>query len=146
MSESEWVATRRSTRIRTSTKVKKIFDDSYSLEDGDNKDSENDEDRGTNRVGPSRKASKRRSRKLIRRAAYGRIRATADLGYDSQSDEETVPLREHRSICEKCHREPAHKLMEMQTKKPKGKKKSQLDFDEGDEEEKLADLGGWLRW
>jgi hypothetical protein len=83
------------------------------------------------------------------RPAYGRFRVVADLEYDEISDEETAPLRVHRGVCEKCHRKPAHELLEMERKKPtkKLKKKKEDEFaDSGDEEEKVTALGGWVRW
>ncbi|KAG5353236.1 hypothetical protein C0989_009199 [Termitomyces sp. Mn162] len=83
------------------------------------------------------------------RPAYGHFRSIADLDYDSHSDEETAPMRKHRNICEKCHQPPAHKLLKALSRRGKGrskKKKTQDEFEEsGDEEEKLAGLGGWVR-
>jgi chromodomain-helicase-DNA-binding protein 4 len=128
--------TRRSTRVRKT----KQLDAEYI--DGE----ESDDFEESPRDVPKRKA--RPKAKLIRRAAYGRIRAVVDLSYDSQSDEETAPLREHRGICEKCHQKPAHKLLEAQRKKKKSHKKKVVDEFEEDEseEEKLTALGGWVRW
>ncbi|KAH0590929.1 hypothetical protein H2248_001042 [Termitomyces sp. 'cryptogamus'] len=83
------------------------------------------------------------------RPAYGHFRSIADLDYDSHSDEETAPMRKHRNICEKCHQPPAHKLLKALSRRGKGrskKKKTEDEFEEsGDEEEKLAGLGGWVR-
>jgi chromodomain-helicase-DNA-binding protein 4 len=134
---------RRSTRTRTATKARKADSDDFSDEGSENSDTSDRE--------PSRKVPKRKrapGTKFVRRAAYGRVRSVVDLEYDSQSDEETAPLRVHRSTCERCHRKPTHKLLEAERKKPKGKKKVEIDKfeDEGDEDEKLAALGGWLRW
>ena len=103
----------------------------------------------------SLKHSKPKGKKLIRpkatRPAYGHFRDVVDLNYD-YSDDESTSIREHRDICEKCHRGPAHKLIEALAKKSKnkGKKKRQTSDDEFEEfegeEERLTALGGWIRW
>jgi chromodomain-helicase-DNA-binding protein 4 len=133
----------RSTRLRTRSKSKKA-DDRHDHEDEDERGDADDEIVSRKAIKPK----KRRDKSFIRRAAYGRIRAVADLGYDSQSDDEIATLREHRSICEKCHRGPAHELIEALRKKPKGRaKRVSDDFEEElDDEERLNALGGWLRW
>ncbi|KAF8898923.1 SNF2 family N-terminal domain-containing protein [Infundibulicybe gibba] len=84
------------------------------------------------------------------RPAYGYLRTVADLDYDSHSDDESAPLREHRQICERCHRGPAHELIEAFMNKPKSartrRKKTPGEFEiSEDEEEKLNNLGGWVR-
>ena len=56
-----------------------------------------------------------------------------------------APLRAHRDICEKCHREPAHVLLKKLGKR-KGRKKKQTDDLSEDEEDMYNALGGWVRW
>jgi hypothetical protein len=79
--------------------------------------------------------------------------APNDLRYqrDKPVDQGSSPLREHRNICEKCHRGPAHELLEAVMRKPKGRRKkkkmSDDEFDESeDEQQRLTALGGWVRW
>jgi hypothetical protein len=139
---------RRSTRSKKGVKVK-LDAETYS----DDQESE-----GETSDYDSRKLSKPKSRgpkKSVRpkaaRPAYGHFRVVADLDYDYSGDE-SMPIGEHRDICEKCHRGPAHKLIEALMKKSKGKGKKRRkspedEFEEsGDEEERLAALGGWVRW
>lgn len=81
------------------------------------------------------------------RAAYGHIRTIADLEYDEL---ENGPLSAHRYTCERCQRKPTHILLEQGRKLAKGnkvKRKPKDEFDEdSDSEDKLASLGGWVRW
>lgn len=142
-------ATRRSTRPRKGVKVN-LDADPYS-EDG----TQSEDDEGSDDYSSRKAKAKSRSKKTKRvnkgtRPAYGHFRGIDELDYDSHSDEESAPLRAHRDFCEKCHRGPAHELMIALKKRPKGKKKKKTsddEFDEsGDEEDKLAALGGWVRW
>lgn len=100
----------------------------------------------------SSRLKKKPKRGKASRPAYGSFRSVEDLDYDPCSDEETAPLRKHRDFCEKCHRQPAHILLNnLKRKKTKGKgkrkrKDDDLEEDSGDEEEKLTHLGGWVRW
>lgn len=78
------------------------------------------------------------------RAAYGHIRSIADLEYDEL---EGGPLSAHRHTCERCQRKPTHILLEQQRKRKKPKRKPKDEFEEySDGEDKLASLGGWVRW
>ncbi|KZT02402.1 uncharacterized protein LAESUDRAFT_661821 [Laetiporus sulphureus 93-53] len=91
-------------------------------------------------------------KKIVRgkasRPAYGRIRVVADLELDAEEDEETAPLRAHRDICEKCHRQPTHELLALASKKKNNKRRKKMTDDEDDGEDevtRLAALGGWVR-
>ena len=138
---------RRSTRPRKGVKVN-LDQDSYS-----DKSSSDDYQSGSI-FGPKSKRVKQ-NKKIVHpkasRPAYGHFRGVAELDYDSFDDDDTV-IREHRDICEKCHRGPTHKLIDKLRKssKTKGKRRKKTTDDEfeesGDEEEKLAALGGWVRW
>jgi chromodomain-helicase-DNA-binding protein 4 len=79
------------------------------------------------------------------RAAYGHIRSIADLEYDEL---EYGPLAAHRHTCERCQRRPTYVLLQQQKKskkKLKGKRQDESEED-SDSEDKLASLGGWVRW
>lgn len=144
--ERSLAPTRRSTRSKKVLKVK-LDESTYLDSDQDDEDSDN-----YSRAKGKQKPKKKRIRGAASRPALGRFRAVSELDYDSHTDEETAPLREHREICEKCHRAPAHVLLEAERKKPKGKgrrkkKTSDDEFEEsGDEIDKLTALGGWVRW
>ena len=81
------------------------------------------------------------------RAAYGHVRSIADLEYDEL---ENGPLSAHRPTCERCQRKPTHILLQQQrklSKKNKPNRKAKDEFEEdSDDEDKLAGLGGWVRW
>lgn len=136
---------RRSTRSKKGVKVN-LDAETYS----DNLESEGE----TSDNYSSRELSKAKSKKpkkVVRRKAarpaYGHFRSVADLSDDFSDDEN----REHRDICEKCHRVPAHTLLEALKKKSKvqGKKKrktSDDEFEVRDDEESFTALGGWVRW
>ncbi|KAF9502487.1 hypothetical protein BDN71DRAFT_1479184 [Pleurotus eryngii] len=129
---------RRSTRTR---KTRGFDTANYEDSDGMDVDSGSEAPRSSRLKKPKlRKAS---------RPAYGSFRSVEDLDYDPCSDEETAPLRKHRDFCEKCHRQPAHILLNnLKRKKTKGKRKRKdddLEEESGDEEEKLTHLGGWVR-
>ena len=137
--------TRRSTRAKKGVKVN--LDAETYLDDLESEGETSDDY-------ASRELSKRRKpKKVVRpkaaRPAYGHFRAVTDLDY---SDDESMPIGEHRAICEKCHQGPAHKLIEALWKKAKskGKKKtktSENEFEESEnEEERFTALGGWVRW
>jgi chromodomain-helicase-DNA-binding protein 4 len=138
---------RRSTRSRKGVKVH-LDAETYS----DDLESEGEISDDSGKLSKSKgKKLKKVVRPKAARPAYGYFRAVADLDYD-YSDDESMPIGEHRDICEKCHQGPAHKLLEAVTKKSKGKgkKKRQTPDDEfeesDDEEERLTALGGWVRW
>jgi chromodomain-helicase-DNA-binding protein 4 len=141
--------TRRSTRSRKGVKVNL---DAEMYSDNLESEGETSDDYG------SRTLSKRKGKdpkKIVHpkaaRPAYGHFRVVADLDLD-YSDDDSMPIGEHRDICEKCHQGPAHKLLEAQMKRSKGKGKKKRktpddDFEETDDEEKrLTALGGWVRW
>jgi hypothetical protein len=130
--------TRRSIRARKTDTIY-VPDDVESISD----EADDDEDYSQARS----KHKPRPKKKIIRRATYGYIRNIADLEYDSHSDEETAPFRVHREMCEKCHRQPAHTLLELERKKGNKKRKRDADdFESDTDEEKLNALGGWVRW
>ncbi|TDL28199.1 hypothetical protein BD410DRAFT_739739 [Rickenella mellea] len=95
-----------------------------------------------------KKPAKKKSRPKASRPAYGRVRAVADLT-DFEDDPE--PLRVHRHNCEKCHKEPAFRLLnKLFSRKNKGKSKvrskknDEFEISE-DEQQSLEGLGGWVR-
>jgi chromodomain-helicase-DNA-binding protein 4 len=144
-SEVVEIPTRRSTRARKSAKAN-LADEEYE-DEGD----EEDDDSSTRRRHKRNREVKKRKppRAKASRPAYGTIRDVADLDYDPYSDDETLPLRAHRDECEKCRKQPVHKLLLAVKTKPKGrrrKKTSDDEDDEGNEEERLTALGGWVRW
>jgi chromodomain-helicase-DNA-binding protein 4 len=151
-SEIEEVApARRSSRSTKNIKARYTEAEEYVDDEDEDEDGESDDRPRKSRKG---KPQKSKTKKIVRgkasRPAYGNVRHIADLDYDALSDEETAPLRAHRDVCEKCHRGPAHDLIEAAGKKPKGrgrkKKDEDLDDFEGDEIERLTALGGWVRW
>lgn len=136
-SEIELVTTRRSTRSTRNTK-------SYHVDDGSE-----DEEQNRSGDGLSAPKKKKRARTKASRPAYGHVRDVADLELDDQSDDETLPLRAHRSKCEKCHHLPSHNLLKKLDRKRKNRRSGDSD-DEDDEDEderdNLESLGGWVRW
>jgi hypothetical protein len=100
---------------------------------------------------PRTKKIKKAARPQASRPAYGRFRAIEELDCNA-SDEDDTYIRKHRDICEKCHRDPAHKLIEALKKssKVKGRTRKRTPSDEfeesGHEEETFIALGGWVRW
>jgi len=83
------------------------------------------------------------------RPAYGHFRSMDDIDYDP--DEETRALRAHRQFCEKCHKAPATRLLQLALKKAKkGKKKKRTEDDDleesEDEESSAIEKGGWVQW
>lgn len=143
-SGSERGPVRRSTRAKKAAAID-LDADAYS---------EGSDSGGRSESSGSHSGSGEQKKKIVRgkasRPAYGHFRVVADLGYDS--DEDTAPLREHRGICEKCHRAPAHELLNTLAKRPKAKGKQRKkttddEFEEsGTEQERLVALGGWVRW
>lgn len=128
-------ATRRSTRAVNKRTV--ILDDE-AYEDPESEGTEYDS------VKPKKKKNVKKAKKAPR--GYG-------LVHEGQAafDEDPAGVETHRSICEKCHRTPTHLLLEAAKKKPKGrkgrKKKEEDDFeDDENEEDRVASLGGWVRW
>jgi chromodomain-helicase-DNA-binding protein 4 len=131
--------TRRSNRIRNSLGTNKMDRD---YEDGES-DSLSDE---YVPVRNSRSKGKINTPKRGKasRAAYGHIRSIADLEYDELED---GPLSAHRQTCERCQRKQTHILLEQQKKRGKVKRKLKDEFEEDSgDEDKLASLGGWVRW
>jgi chromodomain-helicase-DNA-binding protein 4 len=143
--EENIAPTRRSTRTAAKAKAP-IIDDDYV--DGDF-DSDTDDYDGSSPK-PKIKPKPKAVRGKASRPAYGHFRSVADIDFDSCSDEETVPLRAHRDDCEKCRRAPTNILLGEYMKKKskqKSKKKNKDEFEEEDDDrEKLANLGGWVRW
>ncbi|KAI0936745.1 hypothetical protein AcV5_004808 [Taiwanofungus camphoratus] len=142
--EEVLVSTRRSTR--TQKRARSDFDD------GDFEDEldEISDEYAVEKPTKPKVTKKKVIRGKASRPAYGRFRVIADLELDKQEDEETAPLRAHRDVCEKCHREPAHDLLAAAAKKSKkGKRKNSKNSEDedidGNEEERLAALGGWVR-
>ena len=140
---------RRSTRSKKGVKVNL---DAETYSDDQESEGETSDDYDSRKL--SRLQSKKRKKAVRPKAArptYGHFRNVADLDYD-YSDDENMPIGEHRDICEKCHRGPAHNLIEALAKKSKGKgkKKRKTPDDEfedsNDEEERFTALGGWVRW
>lgn len=128
-------ATRRSTRA-INTRTVNLNDEAYD-------ESESGETEYGS-VKPKKKKTIKKAKKAPR--GYG-------LVHDGQAafDEDPSGVETHRSICEKCHRMPTHLLLEAAKKKPKGrkgrKKKEEDDFEDDDnEEDRVASLGGWVRW
>lgn len=79
------------------------------------------------------------------RPTYGLIRGIEDL---DDSDTETPFVRAHRNVCEKCHKEPAHILLN-KFRKRKGRKKVRKTNEQNiteDEMESIQNLGGWVHW
>ncbi|KAH7910697.1 hypothetical protein BJ138DRAFT_1064605 [Hygrophoropsis aurantiaca] len=144
-SDIEVVPTRKSDRTRKS--ARKNLADDYIADD-----SQSDSDDYVD--APSRLSvkSKNKPKKIIRgkdsRPAYGHFRMVVDLDVDLYSDDETLPLREHRDVCEKCHEKAAH--IQLEAAKKKGGRKSKKsrgeedDFVE-DDNERMQNLGGWVR-
>lgn len=131
--------TRRSNRIRDSRGTNKMDHD---YEDGES-DSLSDEYVPVRNSRPKGKINAPKRGKASR-AAYGHIRSIADLDYDEL---ENGPLSAHRHTCERCRRKPTHILLEQQRKRGKVKRKPKDEFEEDSgDEDKLASLGGWVRW
>ncbi|OCH94711.1 hypothetical protein OBBRIDRAFT_746991 [Obba rivulosa] len=136
--------TRKSTRAKKL--VKTNLDDYWVPEEGSGEDSDDYTERAS-RKPKAKQATKKIVRGKESRPAYGHFRVVADLELDEEEDPDTAPLRAHRSICEKCHRPPAHELLAAFAKKQKkgGRRKNKKSDEESDNEEKFAALGGWVR-
>lgn len=130
---------RRSTRTRKATEINLVSDDDEYTEDN------RDESRAKKIKGHGKSKKNKSSPPM-----YGHIRSIGSLDDDPFSDEENEPLRFHRDICEKCHRPPAHKLLEnFKKSKGKGRKRKRStddEFEESDGEQTYLDMGGWVRW
>ncbi len=126
--------TRKSARNRI-TKRSNFYDD-------DSEDYTESDESGT-----GAKIVKNLKRKIVRgkasRPAYGHFRVVADLLHDEEENEDMAPLLAHRSICEKCHTAPTHE--QLKTRK-KGRKRKGKEDDLEDEDTRLDNLGGWVRW
>ncbi|KAG6821361.1 hypothetical protein H0H93_014158 [Arthromyces matolae] len=143
------IPTRRSTR--SSARTKTTMGDSDIEINGDDLSYSGDTV-SSPRTSRSKARTKKPVQKRESRPAYGHFRSVTDLDYDSLSDDESVTIRKHRGICEKCHQPPAHLQLRALKKrgKAKSKKKKAKDDDDDDEvpideEEMLTSLGGWVR-
>lgn len=125
------VITRKSTRARKT--LRSTLDD-QDFEDSISPDSDED-------LRPKAEKKKKVVRGKASRPAYGRFRAVIDLQLDEEENEDIAPLIAHRAVCEKCQTAPTHE----QAKKKGHKRKPKHDESE-DEETRLANLGGWVRW
>ncbi|KAF9015550.1 SNF2 family N-terminal domain-containing protein [Cyathus striatus] len=136
---------RRSTRNKRTTNVR-----IRSPYDEDDTGSEmNDSDYDYRRRNKNKKVNTRRIQKALP-PAYGSVRDISELEGDPfPEDEENIPLRRHRDICEKCHMEPSHrliaKLLKTKGKKKKRKQSTDDEFEESDSEETYKSWGGWVR-
>lgn len=87
-----------------------------------------------------------KKKKIVRerasRPAYGNFRKVDDLRIDDEENQDIAPLVAHRAICEKCHTPPTHE----QTQRKKGRKRKAKDDDFEDEDNRIDNLGGWVRW
>ncbi|TFK56559.1 hypothetical protein OE88DRAFT_1730039 [Heliocybe sulcata] len=138
----ETMPARRSTRARKSARGN--LRDAANLDELDLIADESDE---SVRPKPKRRE---RARPRAARPAYGHFRSVEELDYDPYSDDETIPLRQHRSVCEKCQRKPTHLLIKDAKKGKPGRRKKSKESDDDDEDDtgdvdKLAALGGWVR-
>ncbi|KAL0951419.1 hypothetical protein HGRIS_008111 [Hohenbuehelia grisea] len=138
---------RRSTRTRNVVKMK-LDGDSYAGDSDADDDDDDDEVYLSTRKSKDKKPKPKR--KKAPRPAYGHIHSIEDLDYDAYSDEDTAPLREHRSLCERCLREPSHLLLAAFDKRQKNRKRKRKHEDDdledsGDERDKIVALGGWIR-
>jgi chromodomain-helicase-DNA-binding protein 4 len=149
------VAARRSSRTTKNAKASYKEDEYVYIEDDQEEEESGEDDDKPQKTGSKKKTKAKKTNKVVRgkasRPAYGNFRAVADLDYDAFSDDETVVLRAHRDVCEKCHRGPGHMLVQAVDKKSKGKGRKKQDEDEdadleGTEMERLTALGGWVRW
>ncbi|KAL4070788.1 hypothetical protein J3A83DRAFT_4245468 [Scleroderma citrinum] len=143
--EGEPITTRRSTRTRKSAHSN--LDDN-SLEDGVEDTDDKESHQGM--VHKSAKSGKKRQqrRPAGSRPVYGHFRDIDDLDVDPYDEEATEPLRAHRDVCEKCHKDPAHMLLTAARKPKRGRQKRTADVDEdleGGEEERIQNMGGWVR-
>ena len=123
--------TRKSTRARKTLRS--------NLDDQDFEDSVSPDSDANFR--PKAEKKKKIVRGKASRPAYGRFRAVIDLQLDEEENEGIASLIAHRAVCEKCQMAPTHE----QAKK-KGRKRKSKDDDSEDEETRLANLGGWVRW
>ena len=134
--------TRKSNRVRNSRGIDTV-DRDYDDDEGES-DSFSDEYVSPAPNSRSKGKTKIPKRGKASRAAYGHIRLIVDLEYDEHED---GPLSAHRHKCEKCQRKPTHELLKQQRKKKKVKRKPKDEFEEdSDGDDKLASLGGWVRW
>lgn len=95
-------------------------------------------DSSVEEINPPVKKKSRPQKRRGPKPEYGVVRDVGDF-----DDAEPGPLR-HRDECERCHRPPAHILMQQPTKKKRKKRDS--DFESSDEDEAAQRLGGWVRW
>lgn len=135
---------RRSTRSKKRTTIRVASDvDDYVDED------ENDMYDNKKRGGKASKKKGHRPKSAL--PMYGRFRDISTITEDPLSDDDdNEVLRRHRSICEKCHLAPAHKLLaDFKRKKSKGKKRKRStddEFEESDDEDHFIKMGGWVQW
>ncbi|KAE9408278.1 hypothetical protein BT96DRAFT_914203 [Gymnopus androsaceus JB14] len=78
---------------------------------------------------------------------YGCFRSVDE--FDEDPDPNTRELREHWLRCGKCHENPAHMLLQKETKRAKKGKRRKRNSDEEEEEddevERIKSKGGWVR-
>ena len=138
---------RRSARVKKGVKVN-LYTEIHTDDEPSDEDSDDYRVRQPKSKGGK---SKNSVRGKASRPAYGHIRDVKELDYDFSSGDEDAPLRSHRRICERCQKGPAHQLLSDFSKKGKSKarkRKTPVDeFDDTEDEgERLAVLGGWVRW
>jgi len=130
---------RRSTRSSNGLRIS-LDEDIYNDPSPFEEDSDYQVD--TNRKSKSAKNTRREAKAAP--PAYGQFRAVEDvLAHDED------PLLAHRRICEKCLEPPSHKQLVLLRKRlKKGKRKARGSDDDGstDEEERVLNRGGWVRW
>lgn len=90
------------------------------------------------------KPKEKRLRGRLSRPAYGNIRLIADLSEDESDDD--YPIRAHRNICDKCQEPPAHISLNKYYAKLKRKRRGRKVAPDEEEENRLQNLGGWVRW
>lgn len=109
------------------------------LDDDDFIDDDDDDDEGPSR-GKSRTIKKKPAPKKV-------IRGYGIVHDHPNAFSEELGAMAHRRLCEKCRREPTHKLLQKVKKGRPKKRKTEDDFeDDGDDYDRTAALGGWVRW
>lgn len=144
--EEEPIRTRRSTRAKKHTRLN-LDDDAEGIESIDDETYSEGLDNKLAKADAGKRRKQRRP--AMSRPAYGHFRDIDDLEFDPYGEESTEPLRAHRDACEKCHKGPAHELLKAMRKSKRSRKKRSPDADadlEGGEEERIQNMGGWVRW
>lgn len=123
-------ATRRSARATKRTRENPDDDDFIDDED-DYENASRGKARSAKKKGPAKKAPR----------GYGIVNSQTDAFVEEPG------VLAHRKHCEKCEREPAHKLLQKAKKLKPRKRKTEDDFEDDDNEhDRVAGLGGWVRW